>query len=108
MTLEDVVDAVMLRPVQSPDRLLALANYVKAQLAEHGLPNASGGTGGELCVPGLARQKNWDVAYEFAGKYRLLISLKSMWSNAAGTVPNRIDDHMGEIANVQQLHPEIV
>jgi hypothetical protein len=31
-----------------------------------------------------------------------------MWTNAAGTVPNRIDDHMGEIANVQQLHPEIV
>jgi len=27
---------------------------------------------------------------------------------AAGTVPNRLDDHMGEIANVHQLHPEIV
>jgi hypothetical protein len=24
------------------------------------------------------------------------------------TIPNRLDDHMGEIANVQQLHPEIV
>jgi hypothetical protein len=31
-----------------------------------------------------------------------------MWKNAAGTIPNRLDDHMGEIANVQQLRPEIV
>src|SRR5262249_26133975 len=48
------------------------------------------------------------VAYEFAGKFRLLISLKSMWKNAPGTIPNRLDDHMGEIANIQQLRPEIV
>ena len=108
VTLEEVIDAEMLRPTQSPDRLLAMADYVKEELAKHGLPGASGGSGGELCVPGLARKKNWDVAYEFAGKYRLLISLKSMWRNAAGTIPNRIDDHMGEIANVQQLRPEIV
>jgi len=98
----------MKRPTQSPDRLQALANYVKEQLANHGLPGARGGTGGELSVGGLARVKDWDVAYEFAGKFRLLISLKSMWKNAAGTVPNRLDDHMGEIANVQQLRPEIV
>lgn len=108
VTLEEAIHAIMLKPTQSPDRLLAMADYVKQQLADHGLPNASGGSGGELRVPGLARQKDWDVAYEFAGKYRLLISLKSMWRNAAGTIPNRIDDHMGEIANVQQLRPEIV
>jgi hypothetical protein len=105
--LERVLDAIIRKPTQSPDRLLALADYIKNQLAVHGLPNAHGGTGGELKVKGLARTKDWDVAYEFAGKFRLLISLKSMWKNAAGTVPNRIDDHMGEIANVQQLHPEI-
>ncbi len=106
--LESVIQTIMLKPAQSPDRLRALADYVKGQLAEHGLSNASGGSGGELRVPGLARQKDWDVAYEFHGKYRLLISLKSMWKNAAGTIPNRIDDHMGEIANVQQFRPEIV
>lgn len=59
-------------------------------------------------VKGLARTKRWDVAYEYAGKYRLLISLKSIWKNASGTVPNRLDDHMGEIANIQQLNPEVV
>lgn len=81
---------------------------MKSRLEAHGLEGVKGGTGGELKVKGFARTKDWDVAYEFAGKFRLLISLKSMWKNAAGTVPNRIDDHMGEIANVQQMHPEIV
>ena len=67
-----------------------------------------GGSGGELQVPGLSRIKNWDVAYEFAGKFRLLVSLKSMLKNISGSVPNRLDDLQGEIANVQQLRPEIV
>ena len=85
-----------------------MADFAIKQLAHYGLPGAIGGSGGELKVQGLAREKDWDVAYDFAGKYRLLISLKSMWKNAAGTIPNRLDDHMGEIANIQQLRPEIV
>ena len=62
----------------------------------------------ETQVPGLSRIKNWDLAYEFAGKFRLLVSLKSMLKNISGSVPNRLDDLQGEIANVQQLRPEIV
>jgi hypothetical protein len=108
MDLEPIIDAIIKKPTQSSDRLKALADFVIDQLRLHGLPGAIGGTGGELRVAGLARKKDWDVAYEFAGKFRLLISLKSIWKNAAGTVPNRLDDHMGEIANVQQLRPEIV
>jgi hypothetical protein len=108
MDLEPIIDAIIRKPAQSPDRLKALADFVIGQLRLHGLPGAIGGTGGELRVAGLVRKKDWDVAYEFAGKFRLLISLKSIWKNAAGTVPNRLDDHMGEIANVQQLRPEIV
>jgi hypothetical protein len=53
-------------------------------------------------------QKDWDLAYVLAGKPRLLISLKSILKNLAGTLPNRLDDLMGEAANVQQLSPEIV
>jgi hypothetical protein len=88
--------------------LQALADYVRVLLADNGLPGAKGGSEAELTVAGLAREKDWDVAYEFAGKFRLLVSLKSVWRNAAGTVPNRLDDHMGELANIQQMRPEIV
>lgn len=38
----------------------------------------------------------------------MLVSLKSILRNLAGTVPNRLDDLMGEAANVQQLQPEVV
>lgn len=106
--LQAAIDAVMLQSTTSSVRLGALADFIVRLLAEHGLQGARGGKSGELRVPGLARAKDWDVAYEFAGKFRLLVSLKSMWSNASGTVPNRLDDHMGEVANVQQLRPEIV
>lgn len=68
----------------------------------------TGGSTRELRIPGLARHKDWDVAYDFAGKPRLLVSLKSIWQNAGGTVPNRLDDLMGEAANAQQMSPELV
>lgn len=108
MGLEDVIEKVKKKPTQSSDRLGALADFVKDALQAKGLAGAKGGTGGELTVKGLARSKDWDVAFPYAGKFRLLISLKSMWKNIGGTVPNRLDDHMGELANVQQLNPEIV
>lgn len=85
-----------------------MADYIKFQLDKHGLSGVRGGTGGELSIVGIARPKNWDIAYDFSGKSRLLISLKSLWSNASGTIPNRIDELMGETANVQQMSPEIV
>lgn len=108
MTLENVIDEITRRHPRNSGRLAPLADYTKVQLDAHGLPGVRGGTGGELVIPGLARPKQWDVAYNFAGKPRLLVSLKSIWANAAGTVPNRIDDLMGEAANVQQMSPEIV
>ena len=42
------------------------------------------------------------------GKYRLVISLKSILKNLGGTVPNRIDDAMGETASIQLYSPEVV
>lgn len=106
--LEAAVADAATRPAQDSSRLTAIADYCKNSLEELGLPGVRGGSGGELAVKGLARTKNWDVAYEFAGKFRLLISLKSIWRNIAGTVPNRLDDLMGEAANIQQVRPEIV
>jgi hypothetical protein len=106
--LELAIEAAVKRPPQSPQRLREVADLMVLMLASEGLPNVKGGQTGELSIDGLARRKDWDVAYEFAGKFRLAVSLKSMWNNAAGTVPNRLDDLMGEVANVQQLSPEIV
>lgn len=108
MTLEDALDNIIRKDSRASNRLDSLADYAIEQLAHHGLPGARGGSSGELPITGLARSKNWDLAYDFAGKPRLLISLKSIWSNAGGTVPNRIDDLMGETANIQQMSPEIV
>ena len=48
------------------------------------------------------------VAWQYDSKYRLGISLKSLLKNLGGTVPNRIDDLIGEVANAQLHSPEIV
>lgn len=106
--LESAIESLLSKPSTSTKRLTELADLLKAQLEAGGLPGARGGSGGELRVPGLSRVKDWDVAFEFAGKFRLLISLKSMLRNISGSVPNRLDDLQGELANVQQLRPEIV
>lgn len=106
--LEDAITSLLSHAATSTKRLRALADYLKQLFKEEGLPDVKGGSGGELQVPGLSRVKNWDLAYEFAGKFRLLVSLKSMLKNISGSVPNRLDDLQGEIANVQQLRPEIV
>lgn len=108
MVLEDAIEEIMNRSPQASDRLDPIADFAIEQLRRHGLPDARGGSGSELTVKGLARPKKWDVAYAFADKPRLLVSLKSIWKNAGGTVPNRTDDLMGESANVQQVSPEIV
>jgi hypothetical protein len=108
MELETILDEISRRKTQDATRLAPLADYARRQSELHGLSGVMGGTGGELRIAGMARSKDWDVAYDFAGKRRLLVSLKSIWKNASGTVPNRIDDLMGEAANVQQMSPEIV
>ena len=48
------------------------------------------------------------MVWRYDGKVRLAISLKSILRNIPGTVPNRIDDLMGEVANVQLVSLEIV
>lgn len=106
--LESAIAQVVLLHKNDSQRLGPIADLTIGMLAHEGLPGAKGGAGGELIVQGLARPKGWDVAYEFAGKFRLLVSLKSLWANASGVVPNRLDDLIGEVANVQQLRPELV
>jgi hypothetical protein len=85
-------------------RLQRLAEYCVQELARRDLSEVET----EVVISGGGREKNWDVAWDLHGKYRLAISLKSILKNLAGTVPNRIDDLIGEVANVQMYSPEIV
>ena len=85
-------------------RLSGLADFCVGELEKRGLVNVQT----EAVIPGAGREKQWDVAWQYDGKWRLAISLKSLLRNISGTVPNRIDDLMGEVANAQLHSPEIV
>ena len=108
VSLSDAVDDLLGRKTQDPGRLNTLATYCIEAFAQAGLSGVRGGKADEVGIRGLGRQKDWDLAFVLAEKPRLLVSLKSILKNLAGTVPNRLDDLMGEAANVQQLSPEIV
>ena len=99
-SLSDAVDDLLRRPTQDPGRLDLLAKFCADAFEREGLPGVRGGKANEVGIRGLGRQKDWDLAYVLAGKPRLLISLKSILKNLAGTAPNRLDDLMGEGANV--------
>jgi hypothetical protein len=88
----------------SSKRLRVLGDYCLQELADRGLPGAVI----EPQLPGFARTKDWDVAWCHGGKARLAISLKSLLTNLGGTVPNRLDDLIGEAANLQMAAPETV
>ncbi len=88
----------------STKRLASLAETCVHYLERAGLPGAET----EVTIPGGGREKDWDVAWRWAGKYRLVLSLKSLLKNIAGTVPNRIDDAMGETTSIQLYSPEVV
>jgi len=88
----------------STKRLASLAEACVHYLDRAGLPGAEA----EVTIPGGGREKDWDVAWRWAGKYRLVLSLKSLLKNIAGTVPNRIDDAMGETTSIQLYSPEVV
>lgn len=107
-SLSEAVDDLLARKTQDSGRLNALAQYCIDGFASRGLPGVRGGKADEVGIRGLGRQKDWDLAYVLAGKPRLLVSLKSILRNISGVVPNRLDDLMGEVANVQQLSPELV
>ena len=59
-------------------------------------------------MAGAYRTKKWDVGLVEKGKPVLGISCKSIVSNHGGTVPNRVDDMLGEAANVHRAYPKAV
>jgi len=108
VTLSEAMDSLLDSKKQATTRLRLLAQYCQESFAREGLPGVGGGRATEVGIPGLARHKNWDLAFVLEKKPRLLVSLKSILKNISGSVPNRLDDLMGEAANVQQLSPERV
>ena len=109
ISVQDAIDdlyriAVSQDKSTSTSRLEVLADYCVQELTRRGLE----GVEKEASIPGAGREKKWDVAWSYDGKYRLGISLKSLLKNLGGTVPNRIDDLIGEVANAQLHSPEIV
>lgn len=108
VSLSDAVDDILARKKQDSGRLNVLATFCIEAFAAIGLPGVRGGKADEVGIRGLGRQKDWDLAFVLAEKPRLLVSLKSILKNLSGVVPNRLDDLMGEVANVQQLSPELV
>jgi hypothetical protein len=108
ISLSDAIDDLLTRATQDSGRLNKLASFCIEEFARQGLEGVRGGQADEVGIRGFGRQKDWDLAFVLADKPRLLVSLKSILRNLAGTVPNRLDDLMGEAANVQQLQPEVV
>ncbi len=109
ITAQDAIDdlyriAVMESKATSTARLDSLAEFCVQELTRRGLH----GVEKEASIPGAGREKRWDVAWQYGAKYRLGLSLKSLLKNLGGTVPNRIDDLIGEVANAQLHSPEIV
>jgi len=107
VTLQDAVADLYKRAwvdkaTTSTARLDVLASLCVQELNARGLTDARI----DPQIPGFARAKDWDVAWLHHGKARLAISLKSILKNLPGTVPNRIDDLIGEVANLQMHSPE--
>jgi hypothetical protein len=85
--LPDAVDDLLGRRTQDAGRLNLLAQFCIRAFDRHGLKGVRGGKANEVGIRGLGRQKDWDLAFVLADKPRLLISLKSILKNLAGTSP---------------------
>jgi hypothetical protein len=89
---------------QASNRQEAIQRYCCAELAKRGLD----GVDIEVPMPGAYRTKQWDVGRLAEGEPTLGISCKSIIGNHAGTVPNRVDDMLGEAANLHRVFPKAV
>lgn len=112
--LEGVLEELIHTSSQDSGRQNRLGDYLvgrlRARLPSHLWPYLEP----EVQVPGLAREKAWDLGLVYPmgptlpKKPRLLLSLKSILKNPSGSWPNRLDDLVGEVSSVQMLFPEVV
>ncbi len=112
--LEEALQHMLGSAVTSSGRQNPLADYILKRLSQRLPPHLLPYVQRETRVPGLAREKSWDLGLVYPGgkgslkKPRMLISLKSILANPSGSWPNRLDDLVGEVSSVQMLFPEVV
>lgn len=94
-----------LRHPRASNRQEPIQTYCCEELQTRGLLGARI----EVTLPGAYRDKVWDVGrLSDSGQVTLGISCKSIISNHGGTVPNRIDDMLGEAVNLHRRWPSAV
>jgi len=107
--LESALTDFHRRPSQAANRMAPIQNVVRTELeARFSALGQSIDVRLEKPVRGKHRSKNWDVVLYFGHRPQLAVSTKSIMANVAGTVPNRIDDAMGECVNVHAQDPGMV
>src|SRR3954469_22566420 len=92
------------RHPRASNRQEAIQRYCVNELERRGLRGADI----EVIMPGYYRNKAWDVGLVDGGEPVLGISCKSIVSNHAGTVPNRVDDMLGEAVSLHRAFPRAV
>ena len=92
------------RHPRASNRQEAIQLYCCAELQARGLHGAEI----EVVMPAHYRAKAWDVGLLVDDEPRLGISCKSIISNHGGTVPNRVDDMLGEAVSLHRAYPKAV
>jgi hypothetical protein len=101
---EEAIEAFRGRSPQAGNRQIGIQLYCVSELARRGIPDAKP----EVLMPGRYRDKMWDVGVIRDGEPLIAISCKSIMRNHPGTVPNRIDDLLGEAVSLHRDHPRAV
>lgn len=104
MDLAEAMRTFKARHPQASNRQEAIQRYCCVELERRGLSDVEI----ETSMPGEYRTKKWDVGRVIKGEPTLGISCKSIISNHGGTVPNRVDDMLGEAANLHRAFPKTV
>jgi hypothetical protein len=104
MDLAEAMRVFRTRHPRASNRQEAIQLYCCEELRRRGLQGVEIETG----MPGAYRTKKWDVGRLVDGEPTLGISCKSIISNHGGTVPNRVDDMLGEAANLHRVFPKAV
>ncbi len=105
IALQQAIVSYRLRNCRDSGRMREIQSWCCTELQARGLTGAAC----EVRLTGAYRDKNWDVALVSpSGEVLLAISTKTLVSNHGGSVPNRIDDMIGEAANLHRKHPRAV